>query len=335
VTIQEVARHAGTSVSTVSRVLSGKLPVASDKREAVLRSVAELNYRPNLLARSLKTRATQSLGLLINDILNPFYGALAKGVEDYASAAGYALMLCNTNEDPAREQAYLQMLRDKGIDGVIVAPTEGNGALLGDLVDSGIAVVQVDRRLPDLRASSVILDNQAGGYAATRHLIAQGHRRVCLVTYGLGQMTVVEREKGYRRALAEAGLVAQEADIARVPFGANEMPSRIARLFNGTARATALFVTNNRMAVAVLRTIKERGLCIPDDVALVIFDDLEMYALNTPTLTAVAQPAYAMGQKAAELLVEQLRSDQPVPVQMIVYQPELIVRESSGSPRLD
>src|SRR4051794_18568053 len=141
ITIQDVARISGTSTSTVSRVLTGNVPVAEEKRQAVLRAVAQLDYRPNLLARSLKTRATNSIGLLINDILNPFYGALAKGVEDRASAEGYAVIFCNTNEEPERELEDLRMLHDKLVDGIVLAPTGGNKAMMQLLLEAKVALV--------------------------------------------------------------------------------------------------------------------------------------------------------------------------------------------------
>lgn len=328
-TIQDVARAAGTSPSTVSRVLTGNAPVADETRVAVLQAIEKLNFRPNLVARSLKLRQTHSIGLLINDILNPFYGAPAKGVEDRVGPSGYAVMFCNTNEDPIRELNYLRMLHDKAVDGIVLAPTGGNVAELEALRTAGVAMVQVDRRLPDLQTSSVVLDNETGAFEATRHLIAQGHSRIGLVTYAIGQMTVVERERGYRRAMVGAGLPARAADSWRVGFDINDIPARVARLLKASPGISALFVANNRIAIGVLRALDELGLSVPEDIALVVFDDIELFEFSRPTITAVLQPSYAMGQKAAELLLEQLTSSGPAPLQTSVFQPQLIIRESS------
>ena len=333
ITIQDVARLSGTSPSTVSRVLTGNVPVASAKREAILRVIAEYNYRPNLIARSLKTRETHSLGLLINDIMNPYYGALALGIGDRASELGYGVMLCNTNEDPERELGDLRMLRDKAIDGIILAPSGSNTDVLNELLTSGMSLVQVDRRLPGLRTSAVILDNVHGGYLATRHLLDQGHTHIGLVTYSLGQMTVAEREEGYLKALNEAGIAAKREDICRVSFARGDMPRLVSQMLTTGDRPTALVAANNRIALAVLRCIKDLSLIIPDDLALVAFDDLDLYDLLNPSITAIAQPAYAMGRKAASLLLEQLGESGPESIETCVFQPELILRGSSGPHR--
>ena len=327
-TVKDVARLSGTSPSTVSRVLTGRVPVAKAKRDAVMSAISELNYRPNLLARSLKTKSTHSIGLLINDILNPFYGALARGVEDAASEAGYAVIFCNTNEDPDREGNYLQMLQDKGIDGVVLAPTGGNRQAMEELLSGGIALVQVDRQIPGLAAGSVTLDNEAGSEAATRHLMARGHRRIGLVTYAMGQSTIVAREAGYRKALRE-GACAGDEDICRVKFDLSDTGRQVSRMLRGEAPPTALLLANNRIALSALRTIKDLQLAIPADLAVVVFDDLEVFALTTPSITAIAQPAYAMGRKAAEFLLQQLGGEKQTLRQTAVFQPELIVRESS------
>jgi len=326
-TVKDVARLSGTSPSTVSRVLTGRVPVAKDKYDAVMKAIAELNYRPNLIARSLKTKATFSIGLLINDILNPFYGALARGVEDVASEAGYAVMFCNTNEDPGREGSYLRMLQDKGVDGIVLAPTGGNRDAMQDLISSGTPLVQIDRQVAGLAANSVTLDNIGGVETATKHLMAQGHSRIGLVTYAIGQMTMIDREAGYRKALRSADSSLSEL-ICRVKFDLSDTGRLITRMLKSDTPPTALFLANNRIALSVFQAIKELGLTVPKDIAIAVFDDLEIFSLTTPSITAVAQPAYNMGRKAAEFLLQQLSSDAPAITQTAVFQPELIVRES-------
>ncbi|MCI0399063.1 MAG: LacI family transcriptional regulator [Chloroflexi bacterium] len=330
VTIQQVAKEAGVSSSTVSRVLTGNTSVRKDLRVAVLQAVERLAYRPNQIARSLKIRETRTLGLLINDILNPFYGAVAKGMEDLARAAGYSVIFCSINQNYQLERDALSMLHDKGVDGIIVAPVGANNyEVLKNLLTMGVRLVQIDRQLPQLKASAVLLDNLAGAYQATHHLLENGYTPVGLVSHVPGRITLIQREQGYTQALQDAGLAISKSDICHVAFDMSDLADQVQRLLTGPTRPAALLVTNNRLAIGVLRTIKELGFKIPDDVALVMFDDLELFELHAPPITAVAQPAYAMGYKAAELLLEQLNSDSPVPTQVVTFHPELIVRDSS------
>ncbi len=330
VTIHLVAKEAGVSASTVSRVLTGNGAVHEDLRRAVLEAVDKLAYRPNQIARSLKNRETCTLGLLINDILNPFYSAVAKGVEDRARMAGYSVIFSNTSEDSELERNALVMLHDKAVDGIIFAPTNINNLeLLENLLAMGMRLVQIDRHLPQLQTSVVLLDNQTGAYQATQHLLERGHTRIGLVNHVSGRETLVERERGYERALQDAGLPINKALTCHVEFDMSNLVEQVKRLLSAQTPPTALLATNNRLAIGVLSTLKELHLAIPDDIALVVFDDLEMFALQTPSITAVAQPAYTMGYKAADLLLEQLTNDSPPPTQAITFHPELIIRESS------
>ncbi len=330
VTIHSVAREAGVSASTVSRVLTGNGAVREDLRAVVLQAVEKLAYRPNQVARSLKVRETRTLGLLINDILNPFYSSVAKGVEDRARIAGYSVIFSNTSEDSQLERNALSMLHDKAVDGIIFAPIDmKNFQLLENLLAMGMNLVQIDRQLPQLRTSVVLLDNHQGAYQATQHLLERGHTSIGLVNHVPGRVTLVEREQGYCQALQEAGLPINKAHICHVEFDMSNLHERVERMLSPQTAPSALLVTNNRLAIGVLGTIKELQLNIPDDVALVVFDDLELFELHTPSITAVAQPAYAMGYKAAGLLLEQLTNDSPPPTQVITFHPELIVRKSS------
>lgn len=331
VTIHSVARQAGVSPSTVSRVLTGNGTVREDLRLAVLDAVGKLAYRPNQIARSLKVRETRTLGLLINDILNPFYSAVAKGVEDYARTAGYSVIFSNTSESSELESEALSMLHDKGVDGVIFAPINArNVELLENLLAMGMNLVQIDRQLPQLKTSVVVLDNRLGAFQATRHLLEQGHTHIGLVNHIPGRTTLMERERGYQQALQEAGLPVNKSDVCHIEFDMSNLAEQVKRLLGAPNRPTALLATNNRLAVGVLNMLKELRLKIPQDVALVMFDDLELFELHTPSITAVAQPAYAMGSKAAALLLEQLGGASPSPTQVITFHPELIIRESSA-----
>jgi len=329
ITIQDVARAAGTSPSSVSRVLTGNANVSDEKRQAILDVIAKTSYRPNLLARSLKTRSTQFIGLIINDILNPFYGAIVRGAEDRASESGYALILSNTNEQADLELADIRLLRDKSIDGIIVAPSGANSEILQQCMDDGIAVVQIDRHSEDLNCPTVILDNYAAAYAATKHLIDQGFQRIGFIGYALGQKSMVDRDRGYRAALKDAGLEANRADVVLVDFTVESIQSQISDRFSSQDRPQAVLAGNNRITIALLSALRDLSLKIPKDIAVVAFDDLPIFTLLAPPLTAVAQPAYEMGRVAVELLLAQLSGKAQPPYEPVVFPGELVVRASS------
>jgi LacI family transcriptional regulator len=336
ITIEEVAIKAGTSKSTVSRVLNGSAGVREDLAISVKKAVEELGYRPNQVARSLSTRVTFTIGLMINDIFNPFYSAVAKGVEDYAFSKGYSVVLFNTDENEDRELVALKTILDKAVDGIIVAPTGANKAAFHKLLLAGVEIIQVDRRLPNLDASAILIENEAGTLEATKHLIGLGHQNIAFITFDLALPTLLEREQGYCKAMAAANLEIKN-HIFKIPFNivAKQLDTslKIAHLLNNANPPTGLVTVNNRIGLAVLRAIRDLGLKMPDDVSVVVFDDLEFFPLHTPSISAIAQPAYTMGRKAAELLITQLTKGKTEPNQTIMYRPHLLVRQSSGPPR--
>jgi DNA-binding LacI/PurR family transcriptional regulator len=327
-TIQDVAREAGTSVSTVSRVLTGSTPVSDEKRHLVEEAIERLGYRPSLVARSLKTQTTYSIGLLINDITNPFYSVVAWGVEEEAIQQGYSLILCNTNEDPKRELHYLQVLRDKQVDGIIFGPTGQNAKFVSKLA-SQMPLVQIDRYLPDVRAAAVLVDNESGAYRAVRHLIDKGHRRIGILGFDIGVTTTYEREAGYERALREAGISpdhscrAMPSDYSRTTVYELTM-----KLLDQASPVTALFATNNQLGLTAMRAIRKTGLRIPDDIALIVFDDMEVFTLTTPPISAVAQPAALIGERAMKLLVQQIADPSDHLPEVTILPTELMLRGS-------
>jgi LacI family transcriptional regulator len=327
VTIQDVAREAHTSVSTVSRVLTGSAPVSTEKRAMVEDAIQRMGFRPSHVARSLRTRTTHSIGLLINDVTNPFYSAVAKGVEDEANRHGYSLILCNTSEDPDRELQYLHILRDKQVDGIIFGPIGENVEFIRGL-SRRIPLVQVDRRLEGIEIETVMADNEGGACRATHLLLERGHRRIGVMTWNAQIMVLSQRVAGYSRALAEANLPPDPALIAEVPRFSPRLVVEAASYLLATQRPTAIFALNNQLGLGALRAIRDLGLRIPDDVALVVFDDLEVFDLMTPRITAVEQPAMTMGQRAVQLLVERIEGHSDRPPQVAVLPTQLVLRES-------
>ena len=328
-TIRDVARAAGASPSTVSRVLTGRAYVSPEKREAILQAMRTLNYRPNLIARSLKTALTFNVGLIITEIQSPFYSAAAKGVQDRLLADGYSVFLCDTLEDPDRELHYLRNLQDKGVDGIIFAPTGGNAAYIASLAASGLPLVQIDRQVVP-QVSAVLTDNFGATYEAIAHLIARGHRRIGLVAFQRQVTPAIERFRGYQRALAEAGI---PYDARYVRWGAPNSDAGYAmakEMLQLPTPPTALFAMNSRLGIGVLRAVRDMGLAIPKDVAIVAFDDVEAFSLMTPPISAVDHPAYDIGYQAAGLLLEAMQErERPPAPRTVVVPARLIVRASS------
>ncbi len=329
ITIQDVAREAAASPSTVSRVLTGNAPVSDVKRAAIEAAIQKLGYRPSLIARSLKTQTTCTIGLLINDITNPFYSAVARGIEEEANYHGYNLILCNTNEDPERELHYLQVLQDKQVDGIIFGPTGENVDYIRQLAKQ-VPLVQIDRQLGGVDIVSVLVDNQGGAYKAVQHLIQQGHRRIAFLGWHLGITTSMERLAGYERALRDAGIPLDPSlRVISSHFSLKRVYELARRLLAKDPRPTALFAANNQIGLSALRAIRDAGLRIPDDVALIVFDDVEVFALTTPSISAVSQPAATIGRRAMKLLVDLIESPTKQLPEVTVLPTQLVLRESA------
>lgn len=329
VTIHDISTESGTSPSTVSRVLTGSAVVSEDKRKAVEEAIRKLNYRPSHIARSLKTRTTQSIGLLLNDITNPFYSAVARGAEDEANRHNFSLILCNTNEEAARELQYLHLLEDKQVDGIILGPTGKNISPVQDLADRH-PIVQIDRYLDSVEASIVKVDNEGGAYAATRLLIEKGHQRIAVLRWGKQITTMKERYDGYERALVEAGLPVDPNLVVDVPaLDIAQTMDMVRSVMTRPDRPTAVFALNNQIGSAAIGVIHQLRLQIPEDVALIVFDDLDYFTLIRPSISAVSQPAFEIGVQAVRLLMRQAQArGAPHPAEQIILPTELVIRES-------
>jgi LacI family transcriptional regulator len=330
VTARDVARRAGVSTSTVSHVLNGTRVVSAELRERVLAAARELHYEPNAVARSLKIKRSNALGLIISDIGNPFFTAVVRGVEDVANARGYTLILGNTDEDPAKEEAYLRALTARRVDGLILAPAGEPNEYLGRLVRTGFPLVFLDREIPGLPIPSVLLDSIVAAHVAVRHLVRLGHTRIAMVA-GRGRISsTMDRIDGYRQALAEAGIPFDASLLVSGGSRTEEARAAMLRLLDLDPRPSAVFVANNLMTIGAVDAIQGRGLEIPRDVALVGFDDFSWAGVFRPRLTTIAQPTYELGRTAAELLVHRLSGELDGPMR-VVLRGQLIIRESCGS----
>lgn len=328
--IKDVAIQAGVSVATVSRVLNNNPRVKPWLRERVLRAVADLDYHPSGIARSMRSQSGRVIGLIIPDIQNPFFTALVRAVEDVAYANQYTVLLCNSDEDPYKERLYVDILFQERVAGVIIVPTGKDCCDL--LVQRRIPVVMADRKVPNVEVDSVTLDNAAGAYAATAHLIRLGHTRIGLVSAPLYASVGLERRQGYERALREHGLPVDENLIRTGDFRESGGYQAAKELLALKPRPTAIFAVNNLMTMGTIQAIHEQGLSIPQDISVIGFDDVPWLPLVTLPLTVVRQPVYEIGRVAAELLFQRIHLGPEKPVQGIVLQPEFIVRDSTAPP---
>jgi len=332
-TLKDVAQRAGVSGATVSRVLNGKGNATPAVRNRVLRAAAALRYQPNRTARRLRIRRSEVIGLILSDIENPFFTALIHGVEDVAHRNGYSLILCNSGEDPKREQLYSEVMRAEGVAGVVIATTSDRQGEAGarELLAHGIAVVAVDRRIPNLDLDTVVVDNAGGAEAAVTHLFALGHRRVGYIGGPLSVTTGRERQEGYERAHRLAGRRVARDLVRHGDFKFASGFARTLELLGLPKRPSAVLVANNLMTLGALTAIHDRGLLIPKDIAVVGFDDLPWAPALNPPLTTVAQPIYAEGEAAAELLLQRIAEPKNRVAQTRRLETKLVIRRSCGA----
>ncbi|MEW2134251.1 LacI family DNA-binding transcriptional regulator [Streptomyces sp. NPDC005435] len=333
-TMADVARHAGVSVATVSHVLNATRPVRPATRDAVLRAIEELGYIHNSLARSLVTSRTHSVGLAVSAISNPYFTEILQGVEAEALATGYGLLIADPHDDPAHELSVVRMLHERRVDGVIIAPSAEPSALLDYLGRAAVPAVFLDRLVDESDQPAydqVCAEGAAPVRALVEHLAALGHRRIALVAGLAGLSTTTERVEGYRDGLRAAGLPYDPGLLAHGNSASEGARLAAGRLLSGPARPTALIAANNAMTIGALQALREARLRIPEDVALVSFDDFEWADLFSPSLTAVRQPSRELGALALRLLLERL--DAPERAARTVRLPCAVVhRTSCGCP---
>ncbi len=327
--LREVAVRAGVSTATVSRVLNDHGPASEEARGRVLRAAQELDYRPNWLARSLRGRRTNTIGLVLPDIENPFFTSLVKGVEQAASARGWNVIFCNTDEDVRREEALVRTLVDRKIDGLVLCPSAGPHEYMARYLERRFPVVTVNRALRDLPLPAVTSDNSQGAYEATRHLLAKGLRRLALILGTPNLSTTEDRLAGCRRAAEEFGLAPEDLLLA-VGHARTAQGFQAAQdCLNMSPRPEAIFAFNNLMAEAALMAIHRRGIRCPADIALIGFDDFRSAAALTPPLTVVEQNPAGIGTKAVEELTRVIVTGEATQALHLIPT-RLIIRASCG-----
>lgn len=330
-TIHDVAKKAGVAPITVSRVINNSSYVSDHVRTKVNTAIEELGYVPNVIARSLKSKRTNTIALVITDITNPFFNILARGVEDAAFKAGFNVIICNTDESQEQEDNYIQLLLQKRVDGILLVPAETHSQSIELLRKHNTPVVIIDRYVENDGVDMVRGDSESGAYQLTKFLIDLGHKRITLLSGPDKVSTSIDRVRGYTRAMSDHHL----DEFVDYFFGkySQESGAYLTReVFSRQDKPTAIFGGNNLVSIGALSALRQIGIKVPDDVAVVSFDDIPESLSYDPFMTVISQPPYEIGQKATELLVIRIKNDQDAPTefQEIVFPVELIVRKSSG-----
>ncbi|MDP9165829.1 MAG: LacI family transcriptional regulator [Actinomycetota bacterium] len=337
VSVIDVAARAGVSLGTVSNVLNKPDRVSPRTRDKVMRAIEELGFVRNEAARQLRAGRSRTVGLVVLDVGNPFFTDLASGVEATAAKAGLSVILCNSGDDPDRERHYLSLMQEQRAFGVLITPVGTQKTEIDALRKQGIPVVLVDRG-SNRQQCSVSVNDRVGGEAAVGHLIAQGHTRIGFVGGTTAIKQVRERLTGARQAIKAAGLPAKNLtviDTARLDVACGrETGSTLAKM-GKRVRPTAVFCANDLLALGLLQDSTQRRLAVPNDLAIVGYDDIEFAGAAAVPLTSVRQPRAQLGGAAMELLLDEVADPENHTHRQVVFEPELIVRESTGGPLVE
>jgi LacI family transcriptional regulator len=330
--MKDVASLAGVAVGTVSNVLNHPDLVRPLTRARVEAAMEQLGFIPNGSARQLRAGRSRCLGLVVLDVTNPFFTEVARGVEDYAQAAGYAVILCNSDEADDKERRYLRVLEEQRVRGILITPVHGRAPELRRIRERGTPVVLLDRP-GSAGQCSVAVDDRRGGEIAVSHLLGLGHRRIALVNGPVAIRQCADRRRGALRAVEQAGL--DPADVlteVTVPAMNARAGAAAADELLGGPKPTAVFCTNDMLALGLLRRLGQAGVAVPGDLAVVGYDDIEFAADAAVPLTSVRQPKYQLGRAAAELLLDEADRPDQHEHRRFVFKPELVARASSGAP---
>jgi len=331
VTMSEVARQAGVSLMTVSRVVNHKEGVSAEIRQAVLEIISDLGYRPSAIARSLATKETRTIGLVIPDVSNPFFADITRGVERLAYSEGYHVFLCNAEEDPVRELAVIQSLEEKRVDGLILCSSRLKEEKLVELMTDMPAAVLINRCLcqsDEISFNSVIIDDRQSGWLATQHLTLAGHRQIGILAGPTASYSGSGRYQGYQDALQVAGINPEPGWMSHCPPTVEGGYAAARQLLLNYPQLTALFCFNDLVAVGAIQACVELNRRIPEDFAIIGHDDIPLAALVSPALSTCRVSRYELGARAVNALLERLRGC-PAGCQQIILQPELIIRQSA------
>ncbi|MCC5910376.1 MAG: substrate-binding domain-containing protein [Clostridiaceae bacterium] len=330
VKLKDVAEKAGVSKSTVSQYLNKRYEfMGKETRKRIEKVIEDLRYQPNEVARSLKIKKTNTIGVIVANILHPFSTYVSRGVEDYCQQRGYNVILCNADNDSNKEKSYIEMLQMKQVDGIIIAATGKNNDLIYREREKGFPIVLFDRYFDDVEVDMVLSDNYQGAFQAVEHLIKMGHKNIALVAPEGHLLSMRKlRIDGYYGALKKYNIPIDESYVKFVTT--ENLTNQLNDLFRQDHVPTAVFTVNDLMTIEVLTYLKENNIKVPDEMAVVVFDDLPMASLLEAPLTVVAQPTYEIGTTSARMLIERIESKVKPKHEQKILPCQLIVRQSCG-----
>ncbi|SAK78527.1 ribose operon repressor [Caballeronia catudaia] len=328
-TIKDVAAIAGVSFTTVSHVVNNSRPVSADVRAKVERAIRELDYVPSAVARSLKARSTATIGLLVPNATNPYFAELARGVEDGCAKNGYCVFFCNSDDDPAKQRSYLRVLQEKRIDGLVIASAGEDSVLAQCLAGAREPLMIVDRNIEGLQSDLVQIDHEKGAYLATRHLLQLGHSQIGCITGPVATAVSAMRLHGFIRAMAERGVEIAPNAIQQSDFSATGGYAAASQLLDNM-KPTAIFACNDMMGIGALRAAAERHIDVPTDCSIIGFDDVELSRYTYPALSTVGQSVRALGEMAAQTLIDRITGKLTGTTRRRVVAPRLVLRESTA-----
>jgi LacI family transcriptional regulator len=328
-TLKEVAKLAGVSTATVSNVLNETKFVSEEVREKVNSAIQELNYQTNIVAKSLRVKESRIIGLLISDISNPFFSILVRGIENELAKSNYSILLNNTDSSVEKEDKYLKMLIGKRVDGLIISSAGNTGDYFRSMEKPGVPMVFLNR-CPDFLISDVIMTNNIkGAYSATEHLIRHGYEKIAIITGPTSISTGKDRLIGYKRALEDYSIAESDELVKEGSFSIESGYEKMKELMEQDDKPDAVFISNNSMTFGAYKYLKESGHTVPDQVAVIGYDDFDWAEIVEPPITTVRQPAYDLGVHAAKLILARIIKKQ-VKREMMYMDPTLIIRRSCG-----
>lgn len=330
-TINDVAKQAGVSITTVSYVITGKRYVSDNLKERVLQAMKEVGYRPNSLAKSLKSGKTQTVGLIIPDSSNFFFAEMSRHFEDIGFQNGYIVMLCNSDDNLEKQSVYLDVLLSKQVDGIVFISVGNDRSTFDQLAEFNIPFVVVDRDEDEPNADVVLVDNFYGGYQAANYLTSLGHRRIGCIAGPSTLRASEDRVKGYFKALQDNRLELQHELIARGDFRFRSGETAMEKLLNLPDPPTAVFVCNDMMAIGAIRAVHKHNLRVPEDISIIGFDNNPIAEVITPALTTIAQPTSEIAETSMNILLKRIKGDADPSPARAVLTPKLIVRDSCQS----
>ncbi|MBM7704385.1 LacI family DNA-binding transcriptional regulator [Metabacillus iocasae] len=330
ITIADVAQHAKVSKSTVSQYLNKRYDyMAENTKQRIEEAIKELDYRPNIVARSLKQKSTMTVGVIVANILHSFSTQVIRAIEDFCHLQDFHLIVCNADDDPEKEKRYIEMLRAKQVDGIIIFPTGDNVELYQEIVQSNYPIMFVDRLVPEVPIPSVMLDNEKAAGLAVQHFVEKGYERIGIITNVIRNVTPrMERINGYKKVLKENGLSINEDYIRKMQVSC--VQEALHDMLSLDEPIQAVLAGNDLTLMEILKYVKKHRIRVPEDLAIIGIDDVSFANFYEPALTIVEQPAFEIGKKAAELLLNKIqKKDVEEELDVYRFEPTLIVRQSS------